>query len=439
MRALARLSEQKFIQDKVQAFRTEHEDWKDLVAYLMTKHTSRDFKKKKTKEKVKKVETNVKASETLIHTYLGGKLQGKDLDDTEIDKEANTEKIDSGFDNSSEQEDGASDGEANLGDALKTIAMSKKKVEGDKKAKGVRNNLGGLNVAIGKGGNRLKIQGKTSEIEIDRFKPSQITNKVMETTYNDSDESSEESSIDDGEVKVKVPSNYSKSENVDDNSDDESDDAEELDDDNDDDDDEIDNMEEMDDDNEGDDDVVDKEDSEKNSEDGFEDNKIKNKKKLNAAKSKRRNVAFDVKLPMKTAAKEKLEGEVVIKKLNLSEDVSIPSILSTENKKIEKSWKKYKDPFFDCGNNDDETGENGDQFEEDIAEHDEEETLENIESNYRDKSNRNVHHALNAFTTTFVGSLKSEDMMHCNDRQFKTNQEWKKMRQEQKQGDEIGR
>ncbi|WAR01027.1 SRFB1-like protein [Mya arenaria] len=73
-RALARLSEQKFIQEKVNGFRSEHADWKDLAAFLITKHTAREFQKKKSKEKLQKLETNVKASETLIQTYLGGKL-----------------------------------------------------------------------------------------------------------------------------------------------------------------------------------------------------------------------------------------------------------------------------------------------------------------------------------------------------------------------------
>lgn len=106
MRALARLAAHKFIMQEVDKFRQAHEDWKDLAAYLMTKHTSRDFKKKKTKETRKKVEANVLASENLVQKYLGQKLEGRtDLEDVENEDDVNGGDDDEVDDSSNENED----------------------------------------------------------------------------------------------------------------------------------------------------------------------------------------------------------------------------------------------------------------------------------------------------------------------------------------------
>ncbi|KAK3097928.1 hypothetical protein FSP39_014615 [Pinctada imbricata] len=72
-RALTRLSEHKLIQEEVKKFRTEHEDWKSLAAYLLSRNSGRRFKKKKL-NKVEKIITNVRAGEVMIKSFLEGKF-----------------------------------------------------------------------------------------------------------------------------------------------------------------------------------------------------------------------------------------------------------------------------------------------------------------------------------------------------------------------------
>ena len=88
--ALVRLASHRYIQDKVQEFREKHTDWKELGAYLMTKHTNREFKKKKgkpdtvtkpTKQSKRMIKrTNIGASETIVRSYLNEKLREKDIE-----------------------------------------------------------------------------------------------------------------------------------------------------------------------------------------------------------------------------------------------------------------------------------------------------------------------------------------------------------------------
>ena len=49
-RAIARLASHKLLQPKVEKFRKEHDDWKALAAFLLSKNTGRRFKKRKTKK-----------------------------------------------------------------------------------------------------------------------------------------------------------------------------------------------------------------------------------------------------------------------------------------------------------------------------------------------------------------------------------------------------
>ncbi|KAL5004703.1 hypothetical protein ScPMuIL_018159 [Solemya velum] len=72
-RALARLAEHSILKGPVTNFRSKHEDWKALTAYLLTKNSGRRFKKKKDNNP-QKVRTNVKAGEVLVKSYLEKKL-----------------------------------------------------------------------------------------------------------------------------------------------------------------------------------------------------------------------------------------------------------------------------------------------------------------------------------------------------------------------------
>lgn len=430
IRALARLSEQEFIQEVVQKFRADHDDWKELAAYLMTKHTSREFKKKKTKEKIKKLETNVKASETLIQTYLGGKLTNKLPSDPDEEPEVANEKLDSGFNNSNDDsESGDShsvDGKSNLGDALKIITQSRKKDKAISETKTAHTKVDSKkSKLLGKKDN----SGLATEVDSgvntsEKKKDLCIENLIDRTKSGDSEESLEQSSSEDEGTD---DDDKSYKEEDEDNDADESDEFDAADDDN-----SSEDVADNDEDGDEDDDGSNDNDSSEiqHSEDEKETKKGKMSKELAKSDNKRKQ-------PTKYLATEKLEGEVVIKKLNLKGEVEIPTFLVGESRKPEKSKRKYKDPFFDLSGSENEGNDSGErevEAEIDNVGFDDNETLENIENDYRQRSTYNVHHAMNAFSTTFVGSLSSKDMMKCNDKQFKTNQEWKRLRHEMKQG-----
>ena len=56
-------------------FRSEHEDWKSLAAFLLSRNSGRRFKKNKT-DKVEKMITNVRAGEVLVKSFLERKFDG---------------------------------------------------------------------------------------------------------------------------------------------------------------------------------------------------------------------------------------------------------------------------------------------------------------------------------------------------------------------------
>ncbi|XP_005098916.2 serum response factor-binding protein 1 [Aplysia californica] len=70
-RALARLSAHPLMVKKVDDFRQQHQDWRDLAAYLLVKQTGRRFKTKKQKQiKLAQSVENIEASETMTKAYI---------------------------------------------------------------------------------------------------------------------------------------------------------------------------------------------------------------------------------------------------------------------------------------------------------------------------------------------------------------------------------
>ena len=454
-RALARLADQKFVAEKVQQFRSEHSDWKDLAAFLMTKHTAREFSKKKAKEKVKdkmkKVETNVKASETLIQTYLGGKVPKQDTESDEedadesklgikannksegnmdgtgyfgkssgqdqlksninvsdkdlgkgkseksqelkrkqsamIDKETDSEsEIESDDSNKSESDLGESDSDSGIAPG-QTMQVAK-----NKHSEKAFTDLKGK----AKGNGTVSVMGKNKTEKVKSIHALKSDNDCEED-YKNNDETNEgenENSDSDGNGQ-------------DDNSDDDDEEEEEEDDDNNDDENEDD-----------DDDDKDKSD-------------VNDSSNIRPAKA---NIPPNEKMKSNRILKEKIEGEMIVKKINLKEVESadeIPSILTANahaSKKTER--KKTKDVFFACS--DDEDDNEGQDIGDMASAEADVNRDDNFDSNF--DLEENIHSKLNTFSTTFVGSLNSDKMMECNEKQFRTNEEWKRLRQERNSG-----
>ena len=69
---MARLADHSLMQKVVSDFRTQHQDWRDLAAYLLVKQTGRRFKTKKQKQrkKLSRSVENIQASETMTKAYI---------------------------------------------------------------------------------------------------------------------------------------------------------------------------------------------------------------------------------------------------------------------------------------------------------------------------------------------------------------------------------
>ena len=399
-RALARLAEHRFIQDFVKRFREEHNDWKELTAYLMTKHTSREYKKRRNKQKLQntdKVAMNIKVTEKIVESYLGNKL--KHLGEN-IGKEA-------------------SESDENVKNESKPGSLKSRK--GDE---GVLNKKGVLS--------KEKVGDSIDE------------------SYSDSSElntSSDEKS--DRDVNTRKQSS-----DADDNSNNESEDGDSGDSDE----------------NE----ASDIGDSDNNSglesgrklsdiqqssnkqllrgetsssESDFEDVPIKLKKSEMDAKNKsvqssvkvKNNRAKQEKVKKKTISnsqneKEKLvsekkSGEMIVKRINLEELKDDTIDAESSNKVPEflletaltKSKRKTNDPFFCASDEENDDDKNSAQADDDVGDED-----NDIDDEF---GNSEEFTGISGLSTTFVGSLKSDEMMKCS-KQFRSNEDWKKLRQE---------
>lgn len=98
-RALARLTDNKILQDSVREFRRDHEDWMSLAAFLMSRNSGRRIKKK-SQNRVDKIITNVKAGEVLVKSFLKNRLEG---DEDELEKVVNLNAVKKKSDNSKQE------------------------------------------------------------------------------------------------------------------------------------------------------------------------------------------------------------------------------------------------------------------------------------------------------------------------------------------------
>ena len=400
-RALARLAEHRFIQDFVKKFREEHYDWKELTAYLMTKHTSREYKKRRNKQKLQntdKVAMNIKVTEKIVESYLGDKL--KHIGE-EIGKEA-------------------SESDKKLKNESKSGSLKSSK--GDE---GVQNKTGFL--SKGKVGDNIDESDSDSSEQntsIDEKSDRDVnTRKILDADEYSNHESEDGDSEDSNENEA---SDIGDSDN---SSDSESDRK-----------------------------LSDIQQSSNkqllrgetsSSESDFEDVPIKLKKSEMDAENKfvqssvkvKNNWAKQEKVEKKTISnsqneKEKLvsekkSGEMIVKRINLEELKDDTIDAESSNKVPEflletaltKSKRKTKDPFF-CASDE----ENDDDKNSALAADDDNGDDENndIDDEF---GNSEEFTGISGLSTTFVGSLKSDEMMKCS-KQFRSNEDWKKLRQE---------
>lgn len=390
-------------------FRAEHEDWKDLAAYLVTKQTSREFKNKKTKEKMKKVATNMQASETLVQRFLGEKLKGNNNDDGDDNDDVDNHVNDDDDDDSGK---GASSGRivSNDGDDVAKISET------------IQDKM-----------QTSKILTKTKQ------RKAQGSEGFRRDNLNESfgeNEGSGDSGEEDNDIKLSVESdNESTGSNCEEVDSDDGSDSE---------------ME-----NEFDDFSGEEDDSGPISQDScakFDNDVVQQKSILSGKKSKKsdsksispKKASPNQKLSKykeadsvessnmkkkKSILTEKVEGEMIIKKLDLQKNMDeddIPTILLGSNDERPVKRKKIKmDAFFDTGEGDcNETGDNNvietnnDGFHREKGKHDD----GNLDNN--------IKPTITAFNTCFVGSLRSADMMSCKDIQYRSNEEWKRIRHE---------
>ena len=430
-RALARLAEHQFVQDFVKKFRAEHSDWKELTAYLMTKHTSREFKKKKPNQKLSKVATNVKATEKIVESYLGDKLKHTD---TEIDaiNDGNTVKLKrerttnvekSGdhlakrrtllFANRSSDFSTADEGDSDVSD---NQSDSDEAVESDMNE---QNN------------DRLKTNRKAiKKIKKDKVNTSSDKNNDSSSDDNNdvsdavdySSDSNEESSeheqadIDDSAKPPVLECKTSSSESEFDSKP---------------------NNHRM---------------SDKDSKQRSVENQVKKGNKKSGVEKLKQNAKGNEnvkKLKQKSRTNatdqmsseenksfiEKTSGEMIVKKINL-EDWTEDSIDTETSKTVpeflletarQKTKRKIKDPFFST--NDESDVDSDDNEKVDINSGNLEDG-ENANNEFEEESEQFT--GIRGLSTTFVGSLKSDRMMKCDDPQYRSNEDWKKKRHEMK-------
>ena len=98
-RAIARLASHKLLQPKVEKFRKEHDDWKALAAFLLSKNTGRRFKKKKTKIPANEASTRI-GKKQAEHTDSGSEsadeCEPDEMEAEEGDEENNPDSADDG-------------------------------------------------------------------------------------------------------------------------------------------------------------------------------------------------------------------------------------------------------------------------------------------------------------------------------------------------------
>ncbi|XP_045156764.2 serum response factor-binding protein 1-like [Mercenaria mercenaria] len=446
MRALARLAAHKFIMQEVGKFRHEHEDWKELAAYLMTKHTSREFKKKKTKEKLKKVETNVKASETLVQKYLGEKLEGRNDLDHEVNERNNDDNDD--VDDSSDEAD----------ESVKDIVEKKNRIINDRgRTDSLTTEIRNIESVRKKGINQnfCSLKSNTTQKQTDKKNAKNSIQSEVQSENVDSDSISDEDSI----SRV-ANSSKEEEEDYDESIEEDDDECSEG------------NSDEYSEDD-GDDNEGSKNDEEEDessssvSEDDADDNEQDLSKKLTSDKMiKHKAKLLDMKTNIpdskgvlskkslhkqkdsksdkftkttekKKVLKEKIEGDMIVKKLDLAKDFvedEIPKILLSEKEdKPVKRKKKTKDLFFDTGEDDDCGSNNKDTTEVNDDGNCESVDNEAIDSDMGRNFESSIQPTMTAFTTCFVGSLKSSDMMACKDSQYRSNEDWKRIRHETKE------
>lgn len=340
---------------------------------------------------MQKLETNVKASETLIQAYLGDKLREEDVDEMAGNDDSGNE--------SSGEDDNDSDKDSSI-DSDKDVDKQERLDDVDNNKGAAMTNASEMKRRNETNGDKKKVNLNTSDSRT-KAKKSEVDSshkfEVLKSTRSS---------------KKATPAGDDDDEDVDDDDDEEEEEEVDID--------ESDNVEN---------------DSDSSGGSSESDLNVK-EENVHISPKPEKNKSFD-KSKIKSTGKKfspKEDGQIVIKKLDLGKEDDIPSVLVSKDTKLVKGKRRTKDPFFDCSDSGDEAievGEDHDNIEHNNdSDHDENQTLENIESSYRQKSTHNVHHGMNAFSTTFVGSLRSEDMMKCSDSQYKTNQEWKRLRQE---------
>ena len=399
-RALARLAEHRFIQDFVKKFREEHNDWKELTAYLMTKHTSREYKKRRNKQKLQntdKVAMNIKVTEKIVESYLGDKLK-------HLGEEINKEASESDKKLKNESKPGSLKSRKGDEGVLNKKSVLSKGIVGDN---------------IDESDSDSSEQNTSSDEKSDRDMSTRKQsldaddNSNHESEYGDSGDSGENDASDIGDSDISSDSesgrklsDIQRSSNKQ---------------------------------------LLRGETS--SSESDFED--VLSKLKRSEMDDKNKSVQSSVKLKNNRTKQEKVEkktipnsqnekeklvsekksGEMIVKRINLEELKDDTIDAESSNKVPEflletaltKSKRKTNDPFF-CASDE----ENDDDDKNSAQADDGNDEDNDIEDEF---GNSEEFTGISGLSTTFVGSLKSDEMMKCS-KQFRSNEDWKKLRQE---------
>ena len=433
-RALARLAEHQFIQDFVKKFRAEHSDWKELTAYLMTKHTSREFKKKKPNQKLAKVATNVKATEKIVESYLGDKLKHTD---TEIDaiNNGNTVKLKGERTTNVEESENLLATRRNLLFVGRSsdFCTAERVDEGDSEDSDSQSD------------SDEAVESDMDEQNNDRLKTNRkAIKKIKKDKVNTSSDKDNDSSSDDNND-VSDAVDYSSDSNK------ESSEHEQAD---------IDDSSKppvlecktSSSESEFDSEPNNHRMSDKDSKQRSVENQVKKGNKKSAVEKLKQNTKGNEnikKLKQKSRTNainqvsseenksfiEKTSGEMIVKKINL-EDWTEDSIDTETSKTVpeflletarQKTKRKIKDPFFSTN---DESDVNSDNDEKGDINSGNVEDNENANNDYGEESEQFT--GIRGLSTTFVGSLKSDRMMKCDNPQYRSNEDWKKKRHEMK-------
>ena len=351
----------------------------------MTKHTSREFKKKKPNQKLAKVATNVKATERIVETYLGDKLkntgeeigsehsenakQNSDSDETE----SNNQGILGGHSLRTRKEKNDSDDNSSDDDSMSDGSESDNESEDDG-----YNEASKQDDAYNNDGVDSDANTETDIKFIGRHKSAKYQSSSGETSSSESDF--------DG-----VPVQLKKSE---------------------------------------------KDTKHKAAQSSVKmtTKKVKGEKLKKTVNRKNKNEETG------KSFTEKTSGEMIVKKINL-EELAEDTIDSRSSHKVPeflletalpKTKRKTRDPFF-CASDDEENDSNNDNL--DIDEDDnivENDGYNENDNRFSSDINKDEFTGIRGLSTTFVGSLHSNKMMKCDDPQYRSNEEWKKIRQEMK-------